>query len=125
MKTTIQWLDEAKAKHGLSDYALAPKLGIGRAQMSQYRTGKHALSESCAVRLAELLGVDPMLILASAAAERAKSDEVRGIWERAAEVFAGTALSFLAGMILSSPSPASASMKQPQKSQGASVYYVN
>lgn len=30
MKTTIDWLDAAKQQHDLSDYALAPLLGVTR-----------------------------------------------------------------------------------------------
>lgn len=31
MKSTTQWLDQAKAKHGLSDYALARLVGLNAA----------------------------------------------------------------------------------------------
>ena len=36
MKTTIDWLDAAKQQHDLSDYALAPLLGVTRSQLSRF-----------------------------------------------------------------------------------------
>jgi transcriptional regulator with XRE-family HTH domain len=82
MKTTIDWLDAAKAKHGLSDYALAPLLGVSKAQMSRYRNGHDTLSDDVALKLADLLGMDPKAIIGCAHAERAKTDGARKFWER-------------------------------------------
>lgn len=102
MKTTIEWLDEAKAKHDLSDYALAPLLGVGRGQISRYRNGHDYLSDEAAIKLAELLGMkSPRAIIASAHAERAKSDDVRKFWER----WAGVAASVMLGLSLTAMAP--------------------
>lgn len=115
MRTTIQWLDLAKQKHGLSDYALAPMLGLSKSQMSRYRTGIDYLSDDAAIKLAALLEMDnPAPIIASAHAERAKTAEARGFWERWAAVAAGVVLAVGA---TAAPSPA-------QASQPDSVYYV-
>lgn len=96
MKTTIQWLDEAKARHGLSDYALAPRLGVGKGQISRYRNGLDFLSDDAALKLAQLLEVDPRLVIASAHAERSKSPEAREFWRRWAAA-AVAAAAFIGG----------------------------
>lgn len=115
MRTTPEWLDLAKQKHGLSDYALAPMLGISRSEMSNYRKQRAYLSDDVAIKLAALLGMDnPAPIIASAHAERAKTAEARGFWERWAAVAAGVVLAVGA---VAAPSPA-------QASQADSVYYV-
>jgi transcriptional regulator with XRE-family HTH domain len=96
MKTTTQWLDQAKKQHGISDYALAPKLGISRSQMSKYRGGGDFLSDDAAIKLAEILGMEsPAEIIASAHAERSKSVEVKAFWSQWADKLSGVAASIL------------------------------
>lgn len=93
---TTKWLDKAKEKHGLSDYALAPLLGISRSQMSKYRGGNDFLSDDSAIKLAALLGMqDASPIIASAHAERAKSDDVRAFWSQWADKLSGVAASIM------------------------------
>lgn len=88
MKSTIQWLDAAKQMHSLSDYALAPKLGVGRGQISRYRNGLDFLSDDAALKLAGLMGMDNAAeIIASAHAERAKSEDARAFWAQLAGMF--------------------------------------
>lgn len=66
MKTTIEFLDELKAKHGgISDYAIAPMLGVTRGAVSKYRVGKDYLGDATAIRVAELLEIDPAIIIAA------------------------------------------------------------
>lgn len=115
MLTTIEWLDRAKAKHSLSDYALAPLLGVGRGQISRYRNGHDYLSDDAAIKLAALLEMEnPAPIIASAHAERAKTAEARGFWERWAAVAAGVVL---AVGVAGAPSPAQA--------EGNSLYIMS
>lgn len=121
MKTTIEWLDAAKAKHNLSDYALAPRLGVGRGQISKYRTGRDFLSDDAALKLAELLELkSAQPIIASAHAERAKTDDARQFWERLAGVAAGVVL---AVGVTGAPSPAQAETVTPLSSSVHYVYY--
>lgn len=89
MKTTVQWLDLAKAKFSLSDYALAPRVGVGRGQISKYRNGIDFLSDDVAFRLAALLEIDPAQIIASAHAEKARSSEARAFWFQLSERLSG------------------------------------
>lgn len=123
MKTTTQWLDEAKNKHSLSDYALAPKLGVGRGQMSKYRNGHDFLSDDVAIKLAELLGMDnPAEIIASAHAERAKSAEVREFWSAWAQRLGGVAAGVLLAVGMTAPAPAPAATVS--ELAGGSVYIM-
>lgn len=123
MKTTIEWLDAAKQHCGLSDYALAPRLGLSRQQISRYRNGHDYLSEPAAVKLAELLGIDPLPILASAAAERTKSDDVRAVWTRYAEGLATFTGALVLGTVLSAPAPAHArGALDPSSHNGSGLY---
>ncbi|CAD9228386.1 Helix-turn-helix protein [Burkholderia cenocepacia] len=88
MKTTIEWLDALKAHLDLpSDYAAAKLLGVTRSAVSHYRTGRTTFDDSTAIRVAELLGVDPAEVFASMQYERAKSDEARAVWASLLEKF--------------------------------------
>lgn len=122
--STTKWLDLAKDQLGLSDYALAPMLGVTRSQMSRYRNGHDFLSDDAAIKLAGLLGLEnPAPIIASAHAERAKSDDARLFWERLAGVAASLAMCV---GVVSAPSPAEArAASHSAESNASSVYYVN
>lgn len=128
MKSTIQWLDAAKQMHSLSDYALAPKLGISRSQMSKYRGGADFLSDDAAIKMAELLGLDDAgQIIASAHAERAKSEQSREFWAQLADRLQGVAVSVLlaaglAGAGAFSPDAAAASRSQNQSNSTDAIY---
>lgn len=112
MKTSVEWIDEAELRLGLSDYAMAKKLGLSTAQMSRYRTGKQFLSDNVAIKLAELIGVDPLPILATAAAERATSEQARAAWSRYAELVASLAGVAVLGAVLTAPIEAKAQVSQ-------------
>lgn len=78
---TQEYLDLVRAKLGLpSDYALQKPLGVSKAQVSNYRTGKDALSDVMALRVAELTGVPVAQVLLDAHIERSKSPAVRAAW---------------------------------------------
>lgn len=83
MKTT-DYLDAIKNRYDLpSDYAIAKMLGIARQRMTAYRAGSESFSDSTALRVAELLDLDPLEVALSAHAQRAKAPEERALWERA------------------------------------------
>lgn len=88
MPTTAELLDRAKEKNRIpSDYALAKKLGVVRQRISQIRCGRAiALKDMSAIKLANLLDVEPGYVFASIAAEYAKSPEARDAWTRTADV---------------------------------------
>ncbi|MBB1602533.1 DUF3693 domain-containing protein [Variovorax sp. UMC13] len=125
MRTTTEWLDLAKAKHSLTDYALAPKLGVGRGQISKYRTGKDFLSDDAALKLAALLEMDnPAPIIASAHAERAKTSESRMFWERFAGL-AATVVMAVGASAAPSPQGAQAATQLKQNVTGSLYIMLN
>jgi hypothetical protein len=79
MKTT-QYLDAAKKALGIeSDYALAPHLDLTTQAISKLRTRPLVMSNTTAVKIAEILGIDPMRAIADAELERGTNDE---LWKR-------------------------------------------
>ena len=88
MRTTVQLLDLVKKRlGGISDYKAAAALDVKTATVSLWRTGKSAMGEANALRVAKTLGIDAGYVLACVQAERAKSDQVRAAWKRVAKHF--------------------------------------
>ncbi|MBY4945092.1 hypothetical protein K6V92_00440 [Cupriavidus respiraculi] len=89
MKTTLQYVDAVKAKLNLpSDYAIAKALGVTRAAVSSYRNQRTFFDDLTAVRVAEILGLNPMEVIAAANRERAKSEDARRVWSGLFDRFA-------------------------------------
>ena len=92
MKTTVEFLDAVKARHGLtSDYALARLLGVVPSAIYGYRAGRSHLDEGICLTVAKALDVAPGYVLACVAAERAKRTEVARAWRELAKQAAGVA----------------------------------
>lgn len=114
MKTTCDFLDAIKARHGLqSDYALAAKLGMTLAAISKYRNRKDPMGDSTAIKVAELLEIDPAIVTAAAHLERAKKDDEKAVWNSILEKLGGLAALVLLGIGgLTAAPPAQASAGQ-------------
>ncbi len=90
---TADYLDALKARLSLSsDYALAKRLDTSTAAVSNYRRGKRTFDALMAYRVAELLDLDPMRVLADMEAERATRPEVRQVWADIAARFKDAAI---------------------------------
>lgn len=63
-----------------SDYGLAKALGIHRGRISDYMSGKMTPDAYAAVKMAEILEVHPMLLLAEFGAESEKDENKRAFW---------------------------------------------
>lgn len=74
----IQWIDHVKAEKGWgSDYRAAKELGMTQSNISLHRSrGTTTLDEDAALKIAELLGVDPVGIILDQVAERSKNPEI-------------------------------------------------
>ena len=108
MKTTSEFLDAVKERHSLqSDYALAKRLGVRHSTISHYRSGRSSMDPKTAVKIAELLALDPLEVIAAAEVERARDEKTKGFWMRYA-----AALCMIVG-VSAPPSPAEASTAQP------------
>lgn len=92
---TVQYLDAAKRKLGVeSDYALAKALGLTCQAVSRFRNGYGRLGNTTAVKLAEILGVPPMQVIADMELERGADTAVWLPYARRAAVL----VLFLAGL---------------------------
>ncbi len=92
MKTTADFLDEIKELRNVqSDYAVAKILGVRHTNLSNYRHGRSHFDAAMCIKVAEVLNVEPAYIMACMEAERAKTDEIRKVWERAAKLLGGIA----------------------------------
>lgn len=65
-----------------SDYGLAKRLGFSRQRVSNYTNGLRVFDNETAVRVAELLQLDPLRVIADMELERASSPDQRKFWER-------------------------------------------
>lgn len=73
---------ECKIKLGIkSDYALAKALGINRGMISHYMAGTRTPDAYAAVKMAEILGLHPMMLLAEFESETEHNEEKRKFWE--------------------------------------------
>lgn len=112
MRTTSDYLREAKKALGVSsDYALARELGLTRAAVSHYSCGRRVMDDDTALKVAEAIGVHPIEVLAAAHAERARTAEQRGLWEKVMREYGGKAAALLlAAGLYGSPAPSQASV---------------
>lgn len=101
---SIKYLDDTKKKLGVSsDYALAKQTGISQEAISQYRNGKRVMDDYTAAKLAEVLEIDPLEVIATANADREKDENRANFWrvlakKRAAPIAAILLLVGVAGI---------------------------
>lgn len=91
MKTT-DYLELLKEKLGWSDYRIAKEIGITRASVSAYRNQGTEFSDESAIKVAKLLDISELKILADMHAARAKDPTVKKSWQKIASTAAGIIL---------------------------------
>ncbi|WP_438392346.1 Cro/Cl family transcriptional regulator [Caballeronia sp. DA-9] len=126
MKTTVDYLDAVKKRLNLpSDYAIAKALHVTRAAVSSYRVGRTSFDNLTALRVAEILDVQPFEVIAAANVERARDDETRSLWEHAwGKAVGATAAVTLTACVVGlsvAPTPAQAASVSDES---ASVYIM-
>ncbi|MES2027373.1 MAG: helix-turn-helix domain-containing protein [Pseudomonadota bacterium] len=78
---TLAYLDAAKQRLKIdSDYALSKILGVTTSAISNYRAERSRIDDDVALKLAEILEINPLEVIASANAERARTPEMRARW---------------------------------------------
>lgn len=78
---TLEYLAACKTRLGIdSDYALAKALGISHSAICGYRAGTSRVNDDVALSIAQILGINPLQVIATANAERAKTPEMRDRW---------------------------------------------
>ena len=99
---TPQYLDLVRERLNVpSDYALQKPLGVSKAQLSHYRTGKDSMSDAMAMKVAELCGIPCAQVLIDMHMERSKTPELRAAW---ADIMEKISESFKALLLGTSPS---------------------
>ncbi|CAB5495637.1 NAD+ synthase [Bathymodiolus thermophilus thioautotrophic gill symbiont] len=69
---TKEYLAKIRTKTGLSDYKIAKKYDINQSNLSKYKSGKSALSETHAWLFASILDINPAEVVANTKLEQAK-----------------------------------------------------
>jgi hypothetical protein len=132
MRTITEVLDRAKRVQKVtSDYKLSLCVGIGESSLFAYRNKGVLPDEINCIKLANAMGEDPALLTVEMQAQRAKTDEARGVWLSIAKrlQMGGASVILMALLaivsVAASALPAWASGQNAFKSVAYSVYYVN
>jgi hypothetical protein len=81
MFSIAEWLDSVKASAGIdSDYRLAKVIRKNQQTISNYRVGRSLPDAEIVIKLCELSGEDPGLMLALIEEARAKDDKAQAMW---------------------------------------------
>lgn len=97
MKSTTEYIDESIIKLGLAnDNQLAKRLGYSSGAFSNYRSKNRIIDDYTAAKLAEILGIPPIEVIAAANAEREKDSQRRDFWENLRRTTAAGLLAVLA-----------------------------
>lgn len=124
-----EWIDRVKAAKGWeSDYRVAKELSLSRQTVSGYRGKIPTMDEETSMKVAHVLELNPAVILADQAMERARNDEARQAWQTILERLGGLAAGVLIVVGLTLPPPSAAATVTPfstaSEGAGSSVYYV-
>lgn len=88
METTNDLLERLRASNdGCSDYRLAKLMGTTQAHIIRWTKHGKTMDDSYAIKIAELLDIDPAYVLICMHAERSASVEATKVWERIAGQF--------------------------------------
>ncbi len=125
MKTTADWLDELKRKNNLpSDYSLAKLLGVPPQNISKYMSGQRALDPYMAVRVANMLEVDAIKVIASVESERTRDVNKKDFWRQIAICIFAVA-GAATGAIAPPPAQAAGTLhKRISHAQGEPVIHI-
>ncbi|HSI23794.1 MAG TPA: helix-turn-helix domain-containing protein [Methylophilaceae bacterium] len=116
-------LDDCKEKLGIeSDYRLARIVDISDQRLSDYRRGKRIPDAYACSKIAEVLEVDEMKLIAHFEAMSAKIPKIREYWEKKLERLGGIAAAiFVVVNLIMTPTPSQAA---PMLKQDGSAMYI-
>lgn len=87
MKTASQWMEIIVQTYEVKNQsALARLLDVTRSSICQNKEGKHAINVTTALKIADLLGINPMLVIASTMHEQEHKPENKALWAKAYEI---------------------------------------
>lgn len=125
---TRELLEAAKTAHAIpSNYRLARVLGVTDNTLGNWQSGRSIPNTALAMRLAEMAGRDPAIVVAELAAERAQDDDERDLWRGIAARLRQAGMACLVGavMVLGAPPEARAFEAHSALDVDGSVRYVN
>lgn len=104
MKNTCEYLDAAKLILRIdSDRELSRKLEFNSSRMGEYRAKRLFLNNHDAMKIAEVLKLNPLVVIADSEAERAKNADEKVYWIAAAKKFAAIGTAALLLIAIGSP----------------------
>lgn len=129
MRLSADYLKEAIEKlNETSDSKAADKLGIHRNTIHQYLRGERIMDDFACIMVAEVLGIDGMIVIAAAQMEREKNQARKDVWEGLLKKMGALTLTGLvvgAAMMGSLyPADAKAERHMSYSSYMTSLYYV-
>ena len=68
-----------------TDYAVSKLIGVSRAAMCKYKQGKSSFDSDTALKVGEVLGLNPLIIIANIKASKAKNWDSQQRWKSLAE----------------------------------------
>lgn len=93
MNRAATYLNRAKKKLGITtDYQLAKQLGVSRGAVNNYRKKRSTFDEYTAFQIAEILEIDPAIVIANIKAETEKDEFKREFWEEKVRQFGQVAV---------------------------------
>lgn len=86
MITSRELLAAARAAQGIeSNYRLARVLDVPEKNIQRWNTGRNTPDDPMAVRLAEMAGLDPAMVLAAMYVQRTAGGPMSGVWQKIAQ----------------------------------------
>jgi transcriptional regulator with XRE-family HTH domain len=127
MKSVSEYLDAVKKRLDLpSDYAAAKALGVTPSAISKYRLGRASFDDLTCLRVAEILGVDEIEVIAAANAARANDPRIRRVWENVwGKATGATVTAVLAVSILGLAAAPSTARCAPVQAESATLYLMS
>lgn len=120
MKTTVDFLNEALVKLGdVTAYRMSKITGISQPAFSRYKGGDRIIDDYAATKIAEILEIDPMIIISAANAEREKNAEKKTFWAKKYAELGGIAASLF--LVVSLSFVSEDAQAQPQASNGGDI----
>lgn len=78
---SVKYLENLSKMTGLNDSDLAKALGLTKGAISNYKSGARVMDDEACYKVADMLGLDPVLVVAAAACDRAEKTGQRSVWE--------------------------------------------
>lgn len=106
MKLVLDYVEDAKEKTGIkSDMAFGKHIGGTDSMVKQWRNRGSTPEDYYCIRIAEILGIDPLEVIAAANWEREKNQEKKDWWESFRKAHAGKVAGAVLLGVIALPSP--------------------